>query len=157
MLPYPEPYQSMYQQRRLGALGHEWRPSSIKFAVGTDIGIGQEFQIMPLPDLDVVLEPLPDYVDAMYWEPEIDVINDDNDSEYNVTDEYFSDDQSCHSNSLSSDSDCSDKDKGRRDQKDSMRRSKQKKSMLEVSSICKNINILGDLHFLRHVLFFRLT
>ncbi|KAK6118118.1 hypothetical protein DH2020_048102 [Rehmannia glutinosa] len=129
MLPYPEPYQSMYQQRRLGALGIEWRPSSIKFAVGTDIGMGQEFQILPLADLDVVLEPLPDYVDAMYWEPENDVMNDDNDSEYNVTEEYFSDEQTCLSDSTSNNSDCSEEDKGTRSQKDIMRRSKRKKSV----------------------------
>ncbi|KAL9168330.1 hypothetical protein ABFS82_04G008000 [Erythranthe guttata] len=131
LLPYPEPYQSMYQQRRLGALGIEWRPSSIKFAIGTDIGMGQEFQILPLPDLDVVLEPLPDYVDAMYWEPENDVINDDNDSEYNVTEENFSDDQTCLSANISSDSECSEEEKGRRIIKDSMRRSNGKKSMIE--------------------------
>lgn len=132
MLPYPEPYQSTYQQRRLGALGIEWRPSSIKFAVGTDIGIGQEFQILPLPDLDVVLEPLPDFVDAMFWEPENDGIHDDNDSEYNVTEEHFSDEQTCPSDSNSSDSVCSEEDKVRRNPKDSMRRSKRKKYLLEV-------------------------
>ncbi|KAK4406935.1 Bromodomain and WD repeat-containing protein 1 [Sesamum angolense] len=108
MLPYPEPYQSMYQRRRLGALGIEWRPSSIKFAIGTDIGMGPEFHILPLADLDVVLEPLPDYVDAMYWEPENDGMNDDNDSEYNITEEYFSDEQTCPSDSKLSDSDCSE-------------------------------------------------
>ncbi|KAL3648108.1 hypothetical protein CASFOL_009076 [Castilleja foliolosa] len=131
MLPYPEPYQSKYQQRRLGALGIEWRPSSMKFAVGTDIGIGPEFQILPLPDLDTVLEPLPDYVDAMFWEPENDIMNDDNDSEYNVTEENFSDEQ-CPSVSTSSDSDCSEQGKLMRSQKDSTRRSKRKKSVLEV-------------------------
>ncbi|CAA0831983.1 Unknown protein [Striga hermonthica] len=132
MLPYPEPYQSTYQQRRLGALGIEWRPSSIKFAVGTDIGMGQEFQILPLPDLDVVLEPLPDYVDAMYWEPENDGMNDDNDSEYNAAEENFSDEQTCLSDSTSSDLDCSEEDKVARNHKDSTRRSKRKKSVLEV-------------------------
>ncbi|XP_057782211.1 uncharacterized protein LOC131000357 [Salvia miltiorrhiza] len=132
MLPYPEPYQSTYQQRRHGALGIEWRPSSIKFAIGTDIGMGQEFQILPLPDLDVVLEPLPDYVDAMFWEPENDIIHDDNDSEYNGTEENFSDEQTCPSDGNSSDSVCSEEDKIRRNPRDSMRRSKRKKSFLEV-------------------------
>ncbi|KAL3849678.1 hypothetical protein ACJIZ3_011560 [Penstemon smallii] len=135
MLPYPEPYQSMYQRRRLGALGIEWRPSSIKFAIGTDIGMGQEFQILPLADLDVVLEPLPDYLDSLYWEPENDVMNDDNDSEYNVTEEHFSDEQTCPSDNTSIDSDCSEEDKIRRNQKDIMRRSKRKKSMLEIDSM----------------------
>ncbi|KAG8389559.1 hypothetical protein BUALT_Bualt02G0241800 [Buddleja alternifolia] len=131
MLPYPEPYQSMYQRRRLGALGIEWRPSSIKFAVGTDIGIGQEFQILPLADLDVVLEPLPDYLDAMFWEPENDGMNDDNDSEYNITEEYFSDEQTCPSDNAPSDSDSSE-DYVRRNQKDGTRRSKGKTSVREV-------------------------
>lgn len=135
MLPYPEPYQSTYQQRRLGALGIEWRPSSIKFAIGTDIGMGQEFQILPLPDLDVVLEPLPDYVDAMFWEPENDIIHDDNDSEYNVTEENFSDEQTCPSDGNSSDSACSEEDRIRRNPRDSMRRSKRKKSFHDVSLI----------------------
>ncbi|KAL2239051.1 UNVERIFIED_CONTAM: Bromodomain and WD repeat-containing protein 1 [Sesamum indicum] len=138
MLPYPEPYQSMYQRRRLGALGIEWRPSSIKFAIGTDIGMGPEFHILPLADLDVVLEPLPDYVDAMYWEPENDGMNDDNDSEYNITEEYFSDEQTCPSDSKLSDSDCSE-EKVRRNQKDNMRRSKRKKALLEVSLISRGI------------------
>nr|GEU45443.1 bromodomain and WD repeat-containing protein 3 isoform X1 [Tanacetum cinerariifolium] len=45
MIPYPEPYQSMYQQRRLGSMGFEWRPSSVRFAVGTDISlVDQEYQ-----------------------------------------------------------------------------------------------------------------
>ncbi|KAJ4888121.1 WD40/YVTN repeat-like-containing domain [Raphanus sativus] len=29
-IPYEEPYQTMFQKRRLGALGKEWRPSSLK-------------------------------------------------------------------------------------------------------------------------------
>ncbi|CAA3003798.1 bromodomain and WD repeat-containing 3 isoform X1 [Olea europaea subsp. europaea] len=134
MLPYPEPYQSMYQRRRLGALGIEWRPSSIKFAVGTDIGIGQEFHILPLADLDAAIEPLPEFVDAMYWEPEIDVMNEDNDSEYNVTEGYSSDEQDCRSDSLSSDPECSE-DKVGWSRKNSRSRSKQKKPVIEVDSM----------------------
>lgn len=99
MLPYPEPYQSNYQRRRLGALNLEWRPPSLKFAIGTDIGLGQEYQILPLADLDVVADPLPEFLDAMFWEPENDVIVDSTDSEYNVTDEYSSDEQGSLSNS----------------------------------------------------------
>lgn len=91
MLPYPEPYQTNYQRRRLGALSLEWRPPSFKFAIGMDIGLGQEFQILPLADLDVMAEPLPEFLDAMFWEPENDVIVDSTDSEYNVTDEDSSD------------------------------------------------------------------
>lgn len=136
MLPYPEPYQSTYQQRRLGALGIEWRPSSITFAVGTDIGMGQEFQILPLADLDVVLDPLPDYGDAIFWEPENDVINDDNDSDYG--EEYFSDEKTSPSGSTSNDSVCSEEDRVKRP-KDRMRRSRRKKSLQDVSLISLNI------------------
>lgn len=88
MFPYPEPYQTNYQRRRLGALNLEWRPPTQKFAIGTDIGLGgQEYQILPLADLDMVAEPLPEFLDAMFWEPENEVIVDSTDSEYNVTDE----------------------------------------------------------------------
>ncbi|KAK8636104.1 hypothetical protein V6N13_004814 [Hibiscus sabdariffa] len=87
MIPYPEPYQSMYQKRRLGALGIEWHPSSTKFAIGPDISLGQDFEMPLLEDLERVIEPLPDFMDAMYWEPENEVISDDNDSEYNVAEE----------------------------------------------------------------------
>nr|GEU54066.1 PH-interacting protein [Tanacetum cinerariifolium] len=91
MIPYPEPYQSLYQQRRLGSLGFEWRPSSVRFAVGTDISlVDQEYQVPPIADLDILMDPLPEFLDAMDWEPEIEVHSDDNDSEYNVTEE-------CHS------------------------------------------------------------
>ncbi|XP_051118937.1 uncharacterized protein LOC127243109 isoform X2 [Andrographis paniculata] len=127
MLPYPEPYQSMYQQRRHRALQKEWRPSSIKFAVGTDTGMGQEVQILPLADLDV-LEPLPDYVDTL-WEPENEVMNDDNDSEYDIAEEYFT---SSPSVSTSIDAGSSEEDNVIRNKKESMRRAKQRKSMVEV-------------------------
>ncbi|KAF5931439.1 hypothetical protein HYC85_032312 [Camellia sinensis] len=127
MIPYPEPYQSMYQQRRLGALGIEWRPSSIKFAIGTDIGLGHE--ILPLADLDRVIEPLPEFLDAMYWEPENEVINDDTDSEYNVTDEYSSEGEQGTLNSRSSsDLECSAEDNMvEQGHKDGLRRSKRRK------------------------------
>ncbi|GJR91142.1 PH-interacting protein [Tanacetum coccineum] len=72
MIPYPEPYQSLYQQRRLGSLGFEWRPSSVRFAVGTDISlVDQEYQVPPIADLDILMDPLPEFLDAMDWEPEI--------------------------------------------------------------------------------------
>ncbi|KAI7750751.1 hypothetical protein M8C21_013053 [Ambrosia artemisiifolia] len=87
MLPYPEPYQSDYQRRRLGALKLEWRPPSLKFAIGTDIGLGQEYQMLPLADLDMVPEPQLELLDATLWEPENDIIIDSTDSEYNVTDD----------------------------------------------------------------------
>ncbi|XP_058000900.1 uncharacterized protein LOC110633067 isoform X3 [Hevea brasiliensis] len=87
MNPYPEPYQSMYQKRRLGALNLEWKPPSIRLAAGPDFSLDPDYQMMPLADLDVLVEPLPEFVDAMDWEPENEVQSDDNDSEYNVTEE----------------------------------------------------------------------
>ncbi|KAH1136229.1 hypothetical protein AAZX31_10G013500 [Glycine max] len=88
MMPYPEPYQSQFQQRRLGALGIEWRPSLIKYAVGPDFSVGQDYPVVPLVDLEGMVEPQPEFLDAMFWEPEYDIIvSDDNDSEYNVNED----------------------------------------------------------------------
>lgn len=136
MIPYPEPYQSMYQRRRLGALGIEWSPSSIKkFAIGTDIGLGHE--ILPLPDLDRVIEPLPEFIDAMFWEPENEVINDDTDSEYNVTDEHSSEgERGILYSYSSSDPECSEEDNmDEQYHKDGLRRSKRRKHKAEVSDV----------------------
>lgn len=128
MLPYPEPYQIMYQRRRLGAMGIEWRPSSIKLAVGPDIGLGQEYQVLPLLDLNMVFEPLPDFLDAMYLEPENDVVHDETDSEYFITDEFSSEDeQEGLSDSSSSNIGSSEEDK------DGLRRSKRKRPLSEVA------------------------
>ncbi|KAK8961052.1 hypothetical protein KSP40_PGU017987 [Platanthera guangdongensis] len=91
MIPYPEPYQNMYQQRRLGALGIEWRPPSVKFAVGPTYNAHTgDYQILPIVDLDRLIEPLPEIVDFIDWEYDNELQSDDNDSEYNVTDEYSS-------------------------------------------------------------------
>lgn len=135
MLPYPDPYQSMYQRRRLGAMNLEWRPSSIKLAVGTDIGLGQDFQILPLADLDVVVEPPPEFIDAMYWDPENDAIIDTTDSEYNITDENSSEDEHGSLSSSSSDSECSVENKVEKSYRDSLRRPKGKNIKAEVSLI----------------------
>ncbi|KAG6554673.1 hypothetical protein Mapa_003691 [Marchantia paleacea] len=35
MIPYAEPYQTNYQQRRLGALGIDWQPPAVFLAIGT--------------------------------------------------------------------------------------------------------------------------
>lgn len=88
MLPYPEPYQSQFQQRRLGALGIEWNPSLIKYAVGPVFSVDQDFQEIPLVDLEGMLDPQPEFLDAsIFWEPEHDNVSDDNDSEYNVNED----------------------------------------------------------------------
>ncbi|KAG8096270.1 hypothetical protein GUJ93_ZPchr0013g37356 [Zizania palustris] len=88
MIPYPEPFQSMYQKRRLGTLGIEWRPPSVNFAVGpTYNATTGEYQIIPIIDPDR-WEPLPEIMDFIELEPEIEVISDDTDSEYNGLDEH---------------------------------------------------------------------
>lgn len=136
MIPYPEPYQSTYQKRRLGALGCEWRPSSFRFAVGTDISlVDQEFQVPPIADLDIVMDPLPEFVDVMDWEPEIDIQSDENDSEYNVTEEYHSGgEQGSLTSNASASLECGGEysdDQTSRD--DIIRKSKKKKLKTEVS------------------------
>lgn len=134
-MPYPEPYQTMFQQRRLGALGVEWRPSSIKFAVGPDISLGQDYQLPPLEDLDRMIEPLPEFIDAIYWEPETEVISDDTDSEYNVAEECSSEgEQGSLCCSSPSDPDCSAEESDvLHSQKDGLRRSRRRKHKTEVS------------------------
>jgi PH-interacting protein len=135
MMPYPEPYQSMFQKRRLGALGIEWQPSSIKYAVGLDFGPAQDDHMIPMADLERMIEPLPEFIDAMYWEPENEVISDDTDSEYNVPEENSSEgDHGSVSASSSSDPGCSAEDSEvEHSHKDSLRRSRRKKHKAEVS------------------------
>lgn len=134
MLPYPEPYQSTYQRRRLGALGNEWRPSSIKFSVGTDGGLGLGYQVLPVADLDIIAEPLPEFVDTLFWEPDNVILNDETDSEYNMNEELSAEgEHECLRDGSSSGSVCSEEQKMRRSRKDSLRRSKRKISVSEVS------------------------
>ncbi|XP_055818057.1 uncharacterized protein LOC129887122 isoform X1 [Solanum dulcamara] len=133
MLPYPEPYQSMYQRRRLGALGNEWRPSSIKFSVGTDGGLGLGYLVLPVADLDIIAEPLPEFVDTLFWEPDNVILNDETDSEYNMNEELSAEgEHECLRDGSSSGSVCSEEQKMRRSRKDSLRRSKRKISSSEV-------------------------
>jgi hypothetical protein len=93
MIPYPEPFQSIFQKRRLGTLGFEWRPPSVDFAVGpTYNATTGEFQTIPIIDPDR-WEPLPEITDFVELEPENEVVSDDTDSEYNGMDEYSSGEQ----------------------------------------------------------------
>uniref|UniRef100_A0A7N0UHD5 Bromo domain-containing protein n=1 Tax=Kalanchoe fedtschenkoi TaxID=63787 RepID=A0A7N0UHD5_KALFE len=133
MIPYPEPYQSLYQRRRLGALNREWQPPTLKLCVGPDITLDRDYQILPLPDLDMVVDPLPEFLDAMDWVPEIEVQSDDNDSEYNVTEDYISGREHVSLSSDSSDDleystydDDDDADADRSTLKDGSRRSRRK-------------------------------
>ncbi|GAV70868.1 WD40 domain-containing protein/Bromodomain domain-containing protein [Cephalotus follicularis] len=134
MVPYTEPYQTMYQQRRLGALGLEWRPSSLKLAIGPDITLDQYYEMPPLADLDVFIEPLPEFIDVMDWEPENEVRSDDTDSEYNVTEEDSAGgEQGSVSSSLSGGAECSTEDSDvEGTDMDGLRRSKRKKQKEEI-------------------------
>lgn len=137
MIPYPEPYQTAYQQRRLGAMGLEWRPSSLKLSVGPDFNLDPDYQLLPLADLDMLIEPLPDIVDAMDWGPENEVQSEDTDSEYNVTEDYSTggEQRSLNSN-CSTDPECSSEDTGIDDAPaDGLRRSKRKKQKADVSIV----------------------
>lgn len=137
MTPYPEPYQNIYQQRRLGALGIEWRPSSIKFNTGLEndphLAL-QDYQMFPLPDLDRWVEPLPEFVDIMDWEQENEAQSDDADSEYNVPEEYASEGEqgsvSACSRSLEFSDENSEHDHS---VKEGLRKSKRKKLKAKVS------------------------
>ncbi|KAI5574178.1 hypothetical protein BDE02_10G128100 [Populus trichocarpa] len=132
MIPYTEPYQSMYQQRRLGALGVEWKPSSVRFAVGPDFSLDPDNQTLALADLDVLVEPLPDFIDAMDWEPENDMQSDENDSEYNAPEENSSEAEQGRSNySSSGDPECSAED-SEAEGRDGFRGSKRRKQKAEI-------------------------
>ena len=143
MIPYPEPYQSMYQQRRLGTLGIEWRPPSVKFAVGPSYNVNTgDYQMLPIVDLDRWNEPLPEFVDVIDWEPENEVQSDDTDSEYNVADEYSSEgERESLSSSSSGEPVSSADDSGVDHNNESRRRSKRKKHKSEVRNTTKNLFI----------------
>jgi PH-interacting protein len=141
MIPYPEPYQSEFQRRRLGAFGQEWRPSSLKFAIGPDFNLDPEYHMVPLADLDMVIEPPPEFIDVMDWEPEIDVFANDTDSEYNLTDDSSSRGEKGGSSSNASGDPGSSTDNSDNEDihMDSIRRSKRKKQKTGVSTLIGNI------------------
>lgn len=143
MIPYPEPYQSEYQQRRLGALGIEWRPSSLRLAVGPDFSLDPDYQMLPLADLDMLAEPLPEFIDVMEWEPENEVHSDDTDSEYNVPEDYSSGgEKGCSSSNVSGDPGSSaDDSEGEHTHLDGIRRVKRKRQKNEVSIEEENTNL----------------
>ncbi|KAL1339465.1 hypothetical protein AAHE18_U039100 [Arachis hypogaea] len=132
MLPYPEPYQTQFQQRRHSALGIEWRPSLIKYAVGPDFSVGQDYQVLPLPDLEGMVEPQAEFIDAVFWEPEYEIVSDDNDSEYNVNEDHISAAERGSISAISSSDLESSEDSGNRD---SLRRSRRKKHNVDVEAM----------------------
>ncbi|WOL15991.1 PH-interacting protein-like [Canna indica] len=135
MIPYPEPYQSMYQRRRLGILGIEWRPTSLTLAVGPMYNVTTgDFQPLPILDLEPWIEPLPEVVDAIDWEVENDMQSDDTDSEYNVAEECSSEGEPESLSNISSgdaESSAEEEISVAHDGKDGLRRSKRKKHKSE--------------------------
>ncbi|THU56539.1 hypothetical protein C4D60_Mb11t18290 [Musa balbisiana] len=134
MIPYSEPYQSVYQRRRLGILGIEWRPTSLKLAVGPTYNFSTgDFQPLPIGNLEQWVEPSLEVVDAIDWEVENDMQSDDTDSEYNVTNEYLSDgEHESLSNSSSGDAESSAEDsRVDHDLNEGLRRSKRKRHKSE--------------------------
>jgi PH-interacting protein len=131
MMPYPEPYQTQFQRRRLGALGIEWRPSLINYAVGPDFSVGQDYHVTPLVELEGALDPQPEW-DALLWEPEHENVSDDNDSEYNVNEDNSSAAEQGTVSAIS-DSDL-EYSEGDSSNTDSLRRSRRKKHNTGVSS-----------------------
>ncbi|KAM1723472.1 uncharacterized protein LOC126608456 [Malus sylvestris] len=133
MIPYEEPYQSAYQKRRLGTLGAEWRPSSLKLAVGPDFSLDPDYQILPLADLDMLAEPLPEFLDAMDWEPETEIRSDDTDSEYHIAEDYSTGgEQGSLSSNPSIDPECSEESEDEDAEMDGLRRSKRKKQRADI-------------------------
>ncbi|KAF5452268.1 hypothetical protein F2P56_027287 [Juglans regia] len=133
MVPYPEPYQTAYQQRRLVALGKEWHPSTLRLAMGPDFSVDPDYQMLPLADLEFFPDPLPEFVDAMDWGPENEVQSNDTDSEYNVTEDYITGGEPGTFSLISSgDPECSAEDSEADTRMDSLRRSRRKKAEVEI-------------------------
>lgn len=106
MIPYPEPYQSMYQQRRLGALGIDWQPPPVNFAIGTM----DDFNYAGFGDNSLALHPViqgspsdtqmdgamrwveqpTDADETMDWEQDVTRLSDDSESDYSVSEESLS-------------------------------------------------------------------
>ncbi|MCO5554971.1 hypothetical protein L7F22_008511 [Adiantum nelumboides] len=105
MIPYQEPYQSMYQRRRLGALGIDWQPLQLNLAVGMD-----DLNYVAFRDHPIVLHPhIPgssvetaeggarrwveqpvDVDEEMDWEQDLTRLTDDSGSDYSASEEVLS-------------------------------------------------------------------
>ncbi|CAK9869068.1 unnamed protein product [Sphagnum jensenii] len=109
LIPYPEPYQSLYQQRRLGALGIEWTPSNVFLSIGTTDDAAYTNPSNPPLALPLPIVPpspvqqnrrgpqtapgnqwveQPSEVDeAMDWEQEVAGLSEDTGSDYSASEE----------------------------------------------------------------------
>lgn len=104
MIPYGEPYQSMYQQRRLGALGIDWQPLRVNLAVGIDdvnhvalfdhaLNFHPNFHGSPVDNADDGerwVEQPADADEEMDWEQDMTKLSDDSGSDYSISEEILS-------------------------------------------------------------------
>lgn len=113
MIPYCEPYQSTYQQRRLANLGMEWHPPTMALSVGTGddvtyfpqdqptafqppIALSPERDNGPGPanvDRNRWVEQPPEVVEPMDWEQDAVVHSEDTGSDYSASEESVSDEK----------------------------------------------------------------
>ena len=151
MIPYEEPYQSMYQQRRLGALGIDWQPLRINLAVGIDdmnyvafgdhsLAFHPNFHGSPVDNTEDGarwVEQPTDADEEMDWEQDMTKLSDDSGSDYSVSEEVLSllddDEQTASSTEVLGHSDDEGDDDAEETAQDAqLRRSKRNKRKTEV-------------------------
>jgi len=113
MIPYGDPYQTIYQQRRLSNLGLEWHPPTMSLSIGTSddvtyfpqeqpmafqppIALSPERRDGPIPavvDRNRWVEQPPEVVEPMDWEQDAAVHSEDTGSDYSASEESVSDEK----------------------------------------------------------------
>lgn len=106
MIPYGDPYQTIYQQRRFSNLGLEWHPPTMSLSIGTSddvtyfpqeqpmafqppIALSPERRDGPSPaiaDRNRWVEQPPEVVEPMDWEQDAAVHSEDTGSDYTGSD-----------------------------------------------------------------------
>ena len=106
----------------------------MKFAIGPDFSLGEDYQLMPLPDPEAIID-VPEPLDTTLWEVENEAITDDTDSEYDIEDENSSgkEQESLGTSSCSETDSDVESVEHKQKQKDGLRRSKRKNERAEVS------------------------
>lgn len=161
LIPYPEPYQSIYQQRRLGALGIEWNPPSVQLAIGTSddaVFTVQPDHIVQLPPATVPsalehqegrnvvsgggnrwVEQPSEAEEAMDWEQEVAGLSEDTGSDYSASEESQSeaDGNDQGGDSLDEEELATHEENGGDDREGrNLRRSRRNKRKTEVRNLC---------------------
>ncbi|CAM6121929.1 unnamed protein product [Calypogeia fissa] len=112
MIPYAEPYQTLYQQRRLGALGIDWQPPAVFYQIGTlddppyagppDPPVPFQPPVVPSPDRrerrasaseggNRWVEQPNEADEGMDWEQEVVGLTEDSGSDYSASEEFEDD------------------------------------------------------------------